>query len=841
MSALPAGIASYFAAKGWEPFAFQKETWAAQAAGESGLIHAPTGMGKTLAAWLHAPAYAAEQPKDDVRGLKVLWLTPMRALAHDTAHSLQEPLEHLGSTWLVEARTGDTSSSMKSRQEKKPPDALVTTPESLCLLLTRKSAPALLGKLGLVILDEWHELLGSKRGVLTELALARLRAFSPRLITWGLSATLGNVDEALEHLTGYHKDGRRRSGRLVRGVIPKEIVIDSLLPEPGMRLPWAGHLGLSMLPQVLKELEQAATALVFTNTRAQAELWHRGIVEARPDWAGEVALHHGSLDQGERLRVEKGLKDGSLRVVVCTSSLDLGVDFSPVDRVLQIGSPKGIARLLQRAGRSGHGPGRASRVTCVPAAAMHLVESAAARDAAEAGRIEARPALGLSLDVLVQHVVTVALGQGFTEDELFEEVRCTAAFKDLRREDWRWVLDFTALGGAALTAYPEYHKLDEKSGRYSVDNATTARRHRMNVGTILSDASITVRYMKGKVLGTVEESFLAKLSPGDPFVFAGRPLILAKIDNMTAYVRRGRRMEGAVPVWYGGRMPLSTRLCEAVRRQLDQAARGVFDSPEMQRLRELFALQKLWSHIPRKNEFLIESFGTKEGRHLCLYPFEGRLVHEGMAALIAMRLARLKPSTFTWSVNDYGFELLSKSPVDLDAALASNLFSSSDLAEDIAAGVNHTELAKSQFREVSRVAGLVFTGYPGKGKSSRQIQATAGLLYDVFTKYDPENLLLHQARREVFERQLESDRLGRALAALKSAELVVKELKRPSPLAFPLMVDRMRATLSSETFGERVQRLILGLESAQENSLENAQEKSTANAQENNTETDDNA
>lgn len=816
MSLLPAGIDAYFAAKGWEPFDFQRETWAAQAAGESGLIHAPTGMGKTLAAWLHAPARAAESPDKSPKGLKVLWLTPMRALAHDTARSLAEPLEHLGSSWLVEARTGDTSSSMKSRQEKKPPDAMVTTPESLCLLLTRKAAPALFGKLSLVILDEWHELLGSKRGVLTELALARLRTFSPKLSMWGLSATLGNLGEALEHLSGYDENARPRPGRLVRGLIPKEIIIDSLLPKPEVRLPWAGHLGLTMLPQVLDELEQASSALVFTNTRAQAEIWHRGIVEARPEWAEQIALHHGSLDHAERVRVESGIKDGGLRCVVCTSSLDLGVDFSPVERVLQIGSPKGIARLLQRAGRSGHGPGRPSRVTCVPAAALELVEAAAARDAAQAGKIEPRPPLGRSLDVLVQHVVTVALGQGFNEAELYNEVRTTAAFKDLTRQEWQWVLDFTVHGGSALTAYPEYHKLDEKDGRYNVENQTTARRHRMNVGTILSDASMTVRFLKGGVLGTIEESFIAKLKPGDPFVFAGKPLILAKVDNMTAYVRKGRRREGAIPVWYGGRMPLSTQLCEAVRLRLDAAARGEFDTPEMKRLRHLLGLQDTSSRIPRLGEFLIESFTTREGRHLCFYPFEGRLVHEGMAALTAMRLARRQPATFSWSVNDYGFELLSQTETDMEAALADGLFSRADLAEDIAEGINHGELAKTQFREVSRVAGLVFTGYPGKGKTSRQIQATAGLLYDVFSKYDPDNLLLQQARREVLERQLESDRLGRALAALEKAECVVKHLERPSPLAFPLMVDRMRATLSSEAFGDRVARLIQRMEKTEE-------------------------
>ncbi|HYH44304.1 MAG TPA: ligase-associated DNA damage response DEXH box helicase [Thermoanaerobaculia bacterium] len=807
-------VESWFAGRGWRPFPFQREVWEAYAAGESGLVHAATGTGKTYAVWFAAlqEALAEGAGGRSAPPLRVLWLTPLRALAADTVAALQAPLSDLGLRWSLGLRTGDTSSAVRSRQKNRLPTALVTTPESVSVLLSQPEARELFSGLRLVVVDEWHELLGSKRGVQAELALARLRGWNPALRTWGLSATLGNLETALAALVGV--DGAI-SAKLVQGAASKVVTVDSLLPEEVERFPWAGHLGLRLLPQVIAAVEEAQSALVFTNTRAQAEIWFQAILEARPDWAGVLTLHHGSLDRKVRDFVEEGLRRGDLRCVVCTSSLDLGVDFAPVDRVVQVGSPKGVARLLQRAGRSGHRPGAASRVTCAPTHAFELVEVAAARRALIAGRLEPREPPDKPLDVLAQHLVTVALGGGFAGPELLAEVRTSHAFRGLTEAEWEWTLDFVTRGGPALAAYPEYRRVENKNGVYVVPDAMTARRHRLAIGTIASDAAVAVQYVSGGRLGSVEEAFVARLRPGDRFVFAGKVLELQAVQDMTAYVRRARgKGGGAIPRWMGGRMPLSTELAGAVREELERAGRGVYEGPEMAAVRPILELQARWSALPEADELLIERLASREGHHLFFYPFEGRLVHEGLAALCAYRLSRLAPLTFTLAVNDYGFELLCPDPPPLDEALAGGLLSPGNLLEDVAASLNAIEMAKRQFREIARVAGLLFTGFPGQRKPARHLQASSGLFYEVFAKYDPGNLLLHQAHREVLERQLEASRLGQALTRLAGARLRRVELARPSPLGFPLMVERMREKLSSEKLADRVRRMQAQLERA---------------------------
>ena len=807
---------SWFATKGWAPFAFQREVWQAYLDGESGLVHAATGTGKTLAAWLGPVIEAVDEPTDGRRrrrGLRVLWITPLRALAADTAESLREPLEALGIDWTVETRTGDTSPAQRARQQRRLPEALVTTPESLTLFLTRENVHDIFATLRLVVVDEWHELMGTKRGVQVELALARLRALRPDVRTWGLSATIGNLEIALRALLGVRSPG---AGRIIRGEELKNIIVDSLIPPLIERFPWAGHLGTQMLPQVVEAIEEGQSAIVFTNTRSQTEIWYQAILGARPDWAGTIALHHGSLDRKKREWVEEGLRSGRLRCVVATSSLDLGVDFSPVDRVLQVGSPKGIARLLQRAGRSGHRPGATSRVTCVPTNALELVEVAAARDGIATGSIEARLPVTRPLDVLAQHVVTVALGGGFVPDELKREVKSTHAYEDLEEDEWRWVLDFVSSGGEALHAYPEYTRVVVRDGRWVVESAFLARRHRQSIGTIVSDGHIAVQYLRGKPLGSVEESFIARLAPGDRFVFAGTPLEFVRVRDMTAWVRRAPNVTGAIPRWQGSRLPMSDSLAAMLRERLGEAARGELRGAEMTALRPLFQVQARWSRIPSPNELLVERVKSREGWHLFWFPFEGRLVHEGLAALMAYRMARVTRITFTMSANDWGFELLSVQPPPLEAALDAKLLSPQALLEDVPASLNATEMAKRQFREIARVAGLVFPGLPRSGKTARQLQASSSLFFDVFRQYDPGNLLLSQAHREVLERQLESSRLGRTLERLTRATVVITEPKRVTPLAFPLLVDRTRERVSSESLADRIRRMQLALEKAAE-------------------------
>ncbi len=805
----------WFQSRGWKPFEFQREVWRSYLAGESGLIHAATGTGKTFAAWWGPLLeYFNEETSRSRRRdmpLRALWITPLRALAADTAEALNEPVVDLGLPWTVETRTGDTSASARSRQDRNLPSALVTTPESLSLLLSRDNSSELFADLRLVVVDEWHELMGSKRGVLTQLALARLRAIQPRLRTWGLSATIGNLDEAKQTLLG------RNAGesRIVRGVEPKKTVVDSLIPPVIERFPWAGHLGTQMLPQLIEAIEEGETSIVFTNTRSQTEIWYQAILEARPEWAGTIALHHGSLDRKRREWVEEGLRTARLRCVIATSSLDLGVDFSPVDRVLQIGSPKGIARLLQRAGRSGHRPGATSRVTCVPTLTLELLEVAAARDGMEAGAIESRYPVVRPLDVLVQHVVTIAVGEGFRPDELLREVRTTDAYADLPDDEWEWVLAFVSSGGRALTGYDEYSKVVAgENGVWRVTNRSIARRHRMSIGTIVGDANIEVQYLRGPRLGSVEESFIARLSHGDRFVFAGKPLEFVRVRDMIAWVRRAPNAKGSIPRWMGSRLPLSGELAAALRARLGEAATGSFRDAEMQALRPILDVQAKWSAIPGPDEFLIERVKTREGHHLFFFPFEGRLVHEGLAALFAWRISRLRPITFSLSSNDYGFELLSPEEAPLEEAIAAGLLDPSNLVEDIPSSLNATEMARRQFREIARVAGLVFPGFPHAGKSARQLQASSGLFFDVFNRYDAGNLLVSQAHREVLERQLERTRLGRTLQRISAAKLVITNPRRTPPLAFPLLIDRNRVRVSSEKLIDRIRRMQRTLERA---------------------------
>ncbi|MGQ9549819.1 MAG: ligase-associated DNA damage response DEXH box helicase [Roseiflexus sp.] len=824
-------IEAWFTRRGWEPFPFQREVWQAYLAGESGLIHATTGAGKTYAAWMGPIAeWLASTPSEHATPpLRVLWITPLRALATDTVEALRTPLNDLDIPWNVEARTGDTPTAVRTRQRRRLPTALVTTPESLSLLLTQSEWRDLFAHLRMIVVDEWHELLSTKRGVQVELALARLRRSRPAMRIWGLSATMGDLEQALEALLPAADQSSR--GRIVRGLFPKPIFIETLFPETIERFPWAGHLGLQLLPQVVTKIERSATTLVFTNTRAQAEIWYQALLDARPDWAGTLALHHGSLDREVREWVEAALRARRLRCVVCTSTLDLGIDFSPVEQVIQIGSPKGVARLIQRAGRSGHQPGAVSTIICAPASALELIEIAAARDAIAHDRIETRPPLEAPLDVLVQHLVTCALGGGFDSGELLAEVRTTRAFRNLSDVEWQWALDFVVRGGVSLNAYPEFHRVIERDGRYVVANDAVARRHRVSIGTIVSDSALKVQYVRGGTLGTVEESFAARLKPGDMFFFGGKALEFVQLRDMTVFVRKTERRNGVTPRWMGGRMPLSSELSHAIRAQIEAARNGVFRDAEMEAVRPLLDVQAKWSLLPATDELLIERVQTREGYHLFFYPFEGRLVHEGMAALIAYRLSRLRPVTFTLAMNDYGFELLAPEPAPLAEALGirhdaahnarqwsmsgahTPLLSTDHLADDIIASLNATEMAKRQFREIARIAGLVYEGYPGE-KSARQIQASSSLMYDVFARYDPENRLLEQARREVLERQLEHSRLAMALRRIAAGRIIVVNVPRPTPFAFPLLVDRLRESLSSEKLVDRVRKMQLILERA---------------------------
>ena len=816
-------LRAWFAARGWSPLPFQREAWRRQLAGESGLIHTPTGSGKTLAALGGPLVEALSSPRAPADGPSLLWVTPLRALAADTVRALGEAVEGLDVGWTVGLRTGDASARERRRARAGRVDALVITPESLALLLSHPDSAARLAALRAVVVDEWHELLGNKRGVLLQLGLARLRACAPGLRVWGLSATLGNLDEARDALLPWAP-----GAAIVSGAPPRRLRIDTLLPGPGERFPWAGHLGLSQLARVVATLGAARTSLLFTNTRAQAELWHRALEAVWPDDPSTLALHHGSLDPALRRAAEAGLRDGTIRCVVATSSLDLGVDFPAVDQVLQIGSPKGVSRLLQRAGRARHRPGEAGAIVCVPTHALELAEYAAARVALADGRIEARTPPRLSLDVLAQHALTVALGggpgaasppssegapaDGFEAEALYREVRTTHAFADLAPAQWRDVLDFLVQGGRALAHYPEYRRLErDADGRHRVHDRAVARRHRLSIGTIASDGAMAVKFLKGGGLGSVEEAFIGRLRPHDRFQFAGRTLELVRIRDMTAYVRVARAGDGAVPRWQGGRMPLSTALGREVEAVLAGVRGG--DAPERRALGPLLALQARLSALPAPGTLLGEWIEVRGDRHLCLYPFAGRGLHESLAAVLALRWARRAPATFAYAVNDYGLVLSSATSTAPDPALLATLLSVERLGEDVRESVNLAELTRRRFREVARVAGLLPPSLPGGApRSLRQLQASSGLLHDVLQRHDPGHLLLRQAEREALADDLELERLA---AVLRDCAARTIDLRRPSgltPLSFPLWAETLRGRLSTEDWTTRVQRAAATLE-----------------------------
>lgn len=799
-------VQAWFAARAWKPFPFQQCAWDHNLRGDSGLVHVPTGAGKTYAAYGGPLIEIIDELRDcgKVRGIRLLYVTPLRAVSRDIELALRAPIDDLRLGLTVESRTGDTSASLRARQRRELPNILVTTPESLTLMLTWPECREALASLKCVILDEWHELISSKRGTQTELAIARLRRFSPALRVWALSATLQNLDEA-----ACHAAGADRTPVLVSAPIEREVRIRSVLPRDPDRFPWAGHMGLVMLPEVIEAIDPAHSTLIFTNTRSQAERWHHALHLAKPEWSSILALHHGSIDRKERERIEAGLKNGSLRIVVATSSLDLGVDFAPVERVMQIGSPKGIARLMQRAGRAGHRPGAPCEIVCIPTHGLEMIEVAAVRGAIAGGHIEPRLPLKKPLDVLVQHIVTCALGDGFTPDALFDEVRTAPSYASLTRAEFDWALSLVHEGGTTLRAYPDYHRVAPTvgNGPWRVPDNRIARLHRLNVGTITAEATVQIRFTRGRNLGSIEENFVSNLSAGDKFVFAGKVVEFVRLRDLVAYVRPARGNTNFTPIWGGTRLPISESLGEAMRETLGHAAVGDRTSPELAAASPIILAQLALSKLAGPDEFLIELCRTREGSHLFVYPFDGRLVHAGLAAILALRLTRTSPCTFSIASNDYGFELLADRGFDFRPFLTPDLFSTTALFDDAVASVNLGELARRQFREVARVAGLVFQTYPGAPKSARQLQSSVSLLYDVFRDFDPGNLLLEQARREVMEHQFEESRLGRTMARLRKARMLVAEVARPTPLGLPLVIERVGGRLSSETLRDRIEKI----------------------------------
>jgi ATP-dependent Lhr-like helicase len=836
-------INDMLASQGRRPFIFQQETWKHIINGESGLVNAPTGCGKTFSVFLGAIIDFINRHPDDYKkiknfGLQLLWITPLRALANDIGRAMEEVIGKLDLKWKVGIRNGDTSTAERAKQKKQMPEILIITPESLHLLIAQKGYAEIFSSLKIIAVDEWHELIGSKRGVQVELAVARIvhslesgvgrqqfTVDSPQLTSlitrhspltiWGISATIGNLDEASEVLLS----SLNKKGVMVRAEMKKQIEVESVFPDEIEKYPWAGHLGIKLVNKILPIIHESKTTLIFINTRGMSEIWYQQLLNASPDLAGAIALHHGSVERELRDWVEENLHTGKLKAVVCTASLDLGVDFRPVETVIQVGSPKGVARFLQRAGRSGHQPDAISKIYFLPTHSLELIEAAALKSAIKEELIESREPMLLCYDVLLQWLCTLAISDGFIANELFKEIKTTYCYREITAGEWQQILHHLTSGGNALQQYDEYKKVEVIDGIYRITSRRVAMRHRLHIGTIVSEPMMKVQLLHGGFIGVIEEWFISRLTPGEVFSLAGRRLEYVSSKDMTAYVRKSNAKKSIVPSWQGGRMPLSANLGKKLRETLNECSVWGLGSgetpntkyqtsgPELAILKPLFDLQQQLSHLPKANELLIEQIETDEGFHLFVYPFEGRLVHEAMAAILAYRISRITPITFSFAMNDYGFELLSDQPIPLDDANAYELFSPEDLFNDIQRSVNSTEMAKRKFRDIATIGGLIFQGMPGERKKARHLQASASLLFNVFAEYEPHNLLLRQSYNEVFAQQMEETRLRDMLNRIQRSKIIITFPERYTPFCFPIKVDSMREDLSSEKLEDRVKRM----------------------------------
>ncbi len=784
---LPQPFDAWFARRGWTPHAYQLRLMEAARGGESALLIAPTGGGKTLAGFLPSLVELAQRPAGEApRRLHTLYLSPLKALAVDIHRNLTLPVQEMGLDISIETRTGDTPQAKRQRQRRLPPDMLLTTPESLALLLSYADAPGMFGDLRAVIVDEAHALAGNKRGDLLSLGLARLRKLAPGCRVTGLSATVAHP-QALAAWLG----SGAAPPRIVQGGGVKRA--DAAILRTAERMPWAGHMALFAMNEIYQAIKKARTTLVFVNTRAQAELVFQALWRMNEDKL-KIALHHGSLDREQRRKVEAAMGRGDLRAVVATSSLDLGVDWAAVDLVIQVGAPKGASRLIQRIGRSNHRLDTPSRALLVPANRFEVLECRAALEAMREGELDGDPPTGEGarpggLDVLAQHLMGMACSQPFRADEMYAEVVSAAPYARLTRADFDAVLNFVATGGYALAAYTQWHRLRQDGmGAWKVAGAAFVRRYRMNVGTIVESPMLKVRLGRGKFLGEVEEYFAQFLTPGDSFLFAGRLLRFDCIREHTVEcsIATGGG-EPKVPAYAGGRLPLTTQLAERVRAMLADHARWR-DLPEA--VAEWLRLQEWRSVLPPKDGLLVEAFprGDKgrEKHFLVAYCFEGRNAHQTLGMLLTKRMERIGLMPLGFVATDYVIAAWSLKPArGKDIAL---LFDQDMLGDDLEAWMDESSMLKRCFRNVAVIAGLIERKHPGQEKTGRQVTFNADLIYDVLRKHDPQHVLLRATRADAATGLTDIGRLAAFLKRIKG-RIVYRALERVSPLALPVLLE----------------------------------------------------
>jgi ATP-dependent helicase Lhr and Lhr-like helicase len=843
ISPLPETFTRWFTSRGWTPRAHQLELLAKAQGGRSVLLIAPTGGGKTLAGFLpslvelSAPPLKKSRPSPlaqtvpspqegvegqaperrrlvsigrDVRregGLHTLYISPLKALAVDIARNLEAPIAEMKLPIRIETRTGDTPASKRQRQRRDPPEILLTTPEQLALLLASADAPYLFGSLRRVILDELHALVTSKRGDLLSLGLARLFRVAPDLSSIGLSATVAEPDDLCRFMVP-QRDSEARAARAdlivaESGAAPHVAMLDS-----NERVPWAGHSARYALGELYALIKAHRTTLVFVNTRSQAEgifqdLWHIN------DDNLPIALHHGSLDVAQRRKVEGAMAAGRLRAVVCTSSLDLGVDWGDVDLVVNVGAPKGASRLLQRIGRANHRMDEPSKGVLIPANRFEVLECRAAIDAI-AVNAQDTPALRIgALDVLAQHVLGCACGEPFRSDDLYAEVTTAAPYAALTREDFDAVVDFVATGGYALKAYDRFARIREgKDGRWRIAHPNVAQRYRMNVGTIVEADMLKVRLVRsraskmiprgGRILGEVEEYFVETMVPGDTFVFAGEILKYETIVEDQVYVSRTTSEDPKVPAYEGGKFPLSTYLADRVRAIISDSD-AWRQLPEQ--VREWLEIQKWRSQMPGRRELLVETFPRGNKNYLVCYPFEGRLAHQTLGMLLTRRLERARQRPLGFVANEYALAVwglgdLAQHIARGELSLAA-LFDEDMLGDDLEAWLAESALMKRTFRNCAIIAGLIERRFPGEEKSRRQVTISTDLVYDVLRSHQPDHVLLRAARADAATGLLDVRRLGEMLSRIKG-RIVHKALDHVSPLAVPVMLEIGREAVYGE-------------------------------------------
>lgn len=799
-SPLPEVFADWFARRGWRPHAHQLALLEKVGAGEPALLIAPTGGGKTLAGFLPSLVDLTQAPDRRTSQIHTLYVSPLRALAVDVARNLGQPVEEMGLDIRLETRTGDTPASRRQRQRIAPPDILMTTPEQVALLLSHKDAAQHFAGLRYVILDELHALVTSKRGDLLALALARLRSIAPELLAIGLSATVARPSELCAFLTPQKVDsGVTRLAGVITGGGGARAEIRILDSEE--RLPWSGHSARYALPELYEAIRAHRTTLLFVNTRSQAEMLFQELWHLNEDNLA-IALHHGSLDVAQRRKIEAAMVKGALRAVVCTSTLDLGIDWGDVDLVVNVGAPKGASRLAQRIGRANHRLDEPSRALLVPANRFEVLECRAALDAAREGAQDTPPMRKGGLDVLAQHVLGMACSEPFDADNLYDEIRSVPAYAELSRATFDKIIGFVATGGYALKSYDRYARLRKtKEGRYRVANPKVAQQYRLNVGTIVEAPMLKVRLgrkskaasggpLRGRrVLGQIEEWFIEQLVPGDTFVFAGEVLRFEGLREMDVIVSRSRAQDPKVPSYQGGKFPLSTYLAERVRIML--ANHESWDRLPAQ-VSEWLEIQRRKSAIPQPDQLLVETFPRARKHYLVCYPFEGRLAHQTLGMLLTRRLERAQARPLGFVANEYALAVWGLS--DMSAMIAGGdldleqLFDQDMLGDDLDAWLAESSLMKRTFRVCAVIAGLIERRFPGQEKSGRQVTVSSDLIYDVLRSHEPDHVLLEAAWADAATGLLDVARLGEFLKRVQG-RIRHTAPDQVSPLAVPVMLE----------------------------------------------------